>query len=60
MNNSVISKPRITLPELADRLYGNDPYKKPRVYLDEYERLFAPMRDKPIKFFELGVYKELP
>ena len=45
------------LLEIAARLYGGDPYRKPEVYLREYERLFAPWRDQPIRFLELGVHR---
>ncbi len=51
--------PQPNLNAIADRLYGNDPYRKPRVYLDEYERLFDGFRDLPIRFFELGVHRGL-
>lgn len=46
-----------TLQQLADNLYGADPYKKPAIYLREYERLFSPMRDLPVRLLELGVHK---
>lgn len=45
------------LLDIADRLYGGDPYRKPAVYLQEYERLFAPLRDRPIRFLEIGVHR---
>lgn len=48
---------RQTMQQLADNLYGADPYKKPAIYLREYERLFSPLRDKPVRLLELGVYK---
>ncbi|MBV9749693.1 MAG: class I SAM-dependent methyltransferase [Acetobacteraceae bacterium] len=47
------------LRAIADRLYGADPYRKPDVYLEEYHRLFAPMRRKPIRLLELGVHRGL-
>ena len=46
-----------TLQQLADNHYGADPYKKPAIYLREYERLFSPMRDLPVRLLELGVHK---
>ncbi|GAC1339880.1 MAG: hypothetical protein NVSMB18_08900 [Acetobacteraceae bacterium] len=48
---------RPDLVSIAARLYGTAPYRKPRVYLDEYERLFSGMRDMPIRFLELGVHR---
>lgn len=45
------------LNAIADRLYGNDPYKKPSIYLNEYDRLFHGLRDLPIRLLELGVYR---
>lgn len=51
----MVDKP--SLKQLADNLYGDDPYKKADIYLQEYDRLFSPLRDKPVRFLELGVYK---
>jgi hypothetical protein len=45
------------LSELAATLYGNDPYRKPDVYLSEYDRLFEPLRLLPIRLLELGVHQ---
>src|SRR4051812_15756186 len=45
------------LTELAITLYGNDPYRKPDIYLQEYGRLFEPLRFLPIRLLELGVYQ---
>ena len=45
------------LTELGARLYGNDPYRKPDIYLREYGRLFEPLRFLPIRLLELGVYE---
>jgi hypothetical protein len=45
------------LTELAATLYGNDPYRKPDIYLREYHRLFEPLRLLPICLLELGVYQ---
>lgn len=44
-----------SLQELAERYYGSDANRKPPVYLDEYQRLFAPMRRRRIRILELGV-----
>lgn len=46
-----------SLSELAAKLYGNDPYRKPDVYLSEYNRLFQPLRLLPIRLLELGVHQ---
>lgn len=48
-----------SLTSIADRLYGSDPYKKPAIYTDEYDRLLSPMRDQPIRMIEIGVHKGL-
>jgi hypothetical protein len=40
---------------LAERHYGSDGNRKPLIYLMEYERLFGPMRDAPVRLLELGV-----
>jgi SAM-dependent methyltransferase len=45
------------LTELAATLYGDDPYRKPDIYLSEYGRLFEPLRLLPIRLLELGVYQ---
>jgi hypothetical protein len=44
------------LIELASALYGSDPYRKPDIYLNEYHRLFEPLRFLPIRLLELGVH----
>jgi hypothetical protein len=43
------------LDELAERHYGSDANRKLAVYLTEYERLFEPMREEPLRLLELGV-----
>ena len=43
------------LNALAERYYGSDGNRKPAIYLDEYERLFGPMRDAPLRLLEIGV-----
>lgn len=45
------------LSELAIKAYGTDPYRKPNVYLNEYDRLFQPLRLLPIRLLELGVHQ---
>jgi hypothetical protein len=40
---------------LASRYYRDDPSKKPKLYLDEYDRLFRPLRRLPLRLLELGV-----
>jgi hypothetical protein len=45
------------LDALAVRYYGADLSRKPLSYLAEYDRLFRPMRDGPIRFLELGVQR---
>lgn len=45
----------IDLKSHAHQLYGNHLSRKPDVYLDEYERLFGPWRDRPIRLLEMGV-----
>ena len=40
---------------LAERLYGSDGNRKPIIYLAEYERLFGPMRNAPLRLLEIGV-----
>ena len=45
------------LAELAAKLYGNDPYRKPDIYLSEYNRLFEPLRFLPLRLLELGVHE---
>ena len=47
------------LMELAATLYGGNPYRKPKVYLEEYHRLFEPLRLQPIRLLELGVHQGL-
>jgi len=46
-----------SLTAIADRLYGSDPYKKAAIYTDEYDRLFAPFREQPFRFLEIGVHR---
>ena len=46
-----------SLTELGATLYGNDPYRKPDIYLTEYHRLFEPLRHLPIRLLELGVHQ---
>lgn len=48
---------RNPLIELAATLYGTDPYRKPDIYLREYDRLFEPLRLLPIRLLELGVHE---
>jgi hypothetical protein len=48
---------RNLLNELAATLYGTDPYRKPDIYLREYDRLFEPLRLLPIRLLELGVHE---
>jgi len=48
---------RNLLAELAATLYGTDPYRKPDIFLREYDRLFEPRRLLPIRLLELGVHK---
>jgi hypothetical protein len=43
------------LGDLAEHYYGNDPSRKPNWYLNEYDRLFTPLREAPIRLMELGV-----
>jgi hypothetical protein len=43
------------LDALAERYYGADSNRKLAIYLAEYERLFGPMRDAPLRLLELGV-----
>jgi len=43
------------LNALAERYYGSDANRKPHIYLVEYERLFKPIRHKPLRLLELGV-----
>jgi hypothetical protein len=43
------------LNALAERHYGADSNRKLALYLAEYERLFEPMRDAPLRLLELGV-----
>jgi cephalosporin hydroxylase len=43
------------LNALAERYYEGEGCQKPLLYLAEYERLFAPMRHKPLRLLELGV-----
>lgn len=38
--------------------YGTDKASSGHNYLHFYERLFAPLRDKPIKFLEIGIGSE--
>jgi cephalosporin hydroxylase len=40
---------------LAERYYGSDGNRKPPIYLAEYEKLFGPMRNTPLRLLELGV-----
>ena len=40
---------------LAERYYGTDGNRKPTIYLAEYERLFGPMRNAPLRLLEIGV-----
>jgi hypothetical protein len=47
---------RSLLTELAATLYGIDPYRKPDIFLREYDRLFEPLRLLPIRLLELGVH----
>lgn len=46
-----------SLIELAATLYGDDPYRKPDIYLREYGSLFEPLRFSPIRLLELGVHQ---
>jgi cephalosporin hydroxylase len=46
---------RDSLLYLAERYYGSDGNRKPVSYLTEYERLFAQMRNSPVRVLELGV-----
>jgi hypothetical protein len=46
----------IMLHALAEQHYGSDGNRKLDIYLTEYERLFEPMRDAPLRLLELGVY----
>jgi hypothetical protein len=45
------------LNALADRYYGADLARKPRLYLDEYDRLFRNWRDREIRLLEIGVQR---
>lgn len=45
----------VELNAFAERYYGSDIARKGLIYLAEYDRLFSPMRDKPIRLLELGV-----
>lgn len=59
MRPQILTHPA-NLIALADYLYRNDAInRKPKIYLDEYERLFQPMRNQPIRLFELGVHSGL-
>ncbi len=40
---------------LAEQLYGTDGNRKPIIYLAEYERLFGPTRNAPLRLLEIGV-----
>jgi hypothetical protein len=47
-----------SLSELASTIYAiDDPYRKPELYLNEYHRLFEPLRHLPIRLLELGVHQ---
>jgi hypothetical protein len=39
----------------AELYYGSDANRKLAIYLAEYERLFGPMREAPLRLLELGV-----
>jgi hypothetical protein len=45
------------LTEMASTVYGGHPYRKPDIYLNEYNRLFEPLRFSPIRLLELGVHE---
>lgn len=42
---------------LAARYYGDDLSRKPNIYVDEYDRLFRPLRRLPLRLLELGVQR---
>jgi hypothetical protein len=44
---------------IADSLYGRHPSRKPSIYLNEYAKWFAPLRNQPIRIFEIGVQQGL-
>jgi hypothetical protein len=47
-----------SLTEPSSAFYGiDDPYRKPDIYLQEYNRLFEHMRLLPIRLLELGVHQ---
>ena len=46
-----------SLHEIADRVYPDGQHtRKPPTYLDIYQSLLAPFRDRPISLLELGVH----
>ena len=49
--------PGSVLATISEKFYVGKhwPSRKPVCYLEEYERVLAPLRDKPIRFLELGV-----
>jgi hypothetical protein len=48
-----------SLTEVSSTVYGveGDLFRKPDIYLNEYGRLFEPMRLVPIRLLELGVHQ---
>lgn len=44
------------LDRLAARYYGSHPYRKPMIYMSEYDRWFRDIRHLPLRVLELGVH----
>ncbi len=45
----------VKMTALAEQYYGSHHNRKLDIYLIEYERLFGPMRNSPLRLLELGV-----
>jgi O-antigen biosynthesis protein len=44
-----------TLLEIKQELGGRDAVNKEDVFIEEYDRVFTPLRDKPIRLLEIGL-----
>jgi hypothetical protein len=49
----------VEINAIADSLYGQSASRKPPIYLNEYAKLFGPLRMQPIRIFEIGVQQGL-
>jgi hypothetical protein len=57
--SSELSDIAFEINAIADSLYGQSASRKPTVYLNEYAKLFGPLRNLPVRIFEIGVQQGL-